>query len=172
MASLHPSLPFAPNNDYGTKPSSRSVLQQSVLEIEATTTLEVEEISAVRNNNIGGGELGAGGNQREEMGICLTWKDLWVNASTGKKGNMSILQGLTGYAKPGQLLAIMGPSGCGKSTLLDALAGIKQTEVEAYKQSRSMIFLCGHKLYYHFYFFFIFISIHLYLLKLSSFYLK
>jgi len=62
----------------------------------------------------------------EEKGICLTWKDLWVtvSASTGKTNeSKSILQGLTGYAKPGQLLAIMGPSGCGKSTLLDALAG-------------------------------------------------
>ncbi|GMN29387.1 hypothetical protein TIFTF001_044342 [Ficus carica] len=56
-------------------------------------------------------------------GVCLTWEDLWVRVSSGKKGNRPILQGLTGYARPGELLAIMGPSGCGKSTLLDALAG-------------------------------------------------
>jgi ABC-type glutathione transport system ATPase component len=68
-------------------------------------------------------------NGGEEKGICLTWKDLWVtvDSSSSSKGKMkeskSILDGLTGYAKPGQLLAIMGPSGCGKSTLLDALAG-------------------------------------------------
>ncbi|KAI4296398.1 hypothetical protein L6164_036359 [Bauhinia variegata] len=58
-----------------------------------------------------------------EKGISLTWEDLWVTVSSRKHGTKAILQGLTGYAKPGQLLAIMGPSGCGKSTLLDALAG-------------------------------------------------
>jgi ABC-type multidrug transport system ATPase subunit len=56
-------------------------------------------------------------------GIFLTWEDLWVTVSNGNNGRKPILEGLKGYAKPGQLLAIMGPSGCGKSTLLDALAG-------------------------------------------------
>ncbi|XP_052205679.1 ABC transporter G family member 1-like [Diospyros lotus] len=55
--------------------------------------------------------------------VYLTWMDLCVNVSNGKDGTKSILQGLTGYASPAQLLAVMGPSGCGKSTLLDALAG-------------------------------------------------
>ncbi|KAF7842993.1 ABC transporter G family member 11-like [Senna tora] len=80
------------------------------MEIE-TTTLNIVE--GLGNN---GGE--------DERGICLTWKDLWVTASSKNGGrSKSILQGLTGYAKTGQLLAIMGPSGCGKSTLLDTLAG-------------------------------------------------
>ncbi|XP_010258617.1 PREDICTED: ABC transporter G family member 11-like [Nelumbo nucifera] len=55
--------------------------------------------------------------------IFLTWEDLWVTVSNGKTKCRSLLQGLTGYAQPGEFLAIMGPSGCGKSTLLDALAG-------------------------------------------------
>ncbi|CAI9104067.1 OLC1v1002675C1 [Oldenlandia corymbosa var. corymbosa] len=61
------------------------------------------------------------GAQRE--GVFLTWDDLWVSVRDGKRGSKSILRGLTGYARPGELLAIMGPSGSGKSTLLDALAG-------------------------------------------------
>ncbi|KAK1268808.1 ABC transporter G family member 11 [Acorus gramineus] len=58
-------------------------------------------------------------NYNDTDGVSLTWEDLWVTASATKH----ILHGVTGYAQPGQVLAIMGPSGCGKSTLLDALAG-------------------------------------------------
>ncbi|KAF2294146.1 hypothetical protein GH714_007897 [Hevea brasiliensis] len=54
--------------------------------------------------------------------VFLSWKDLWVTVRDGRHGSWSILQGLTAYAQPGELLAIMGRSGCGKSTLLDALA--------------------------------------------------
>ena len=115
--SLHPSPPLqlAPSdNENKPRPSS---IQQTVLEIEVTT-LNMEASRTPRNSNAGGST------QTEEGGICLTWKDLWVTVSMGKKRSRSILQGLTGYAKPGQLLAIMGPSGCGTSTLLDALAGV------------------------------------------------
>lgn len=49
----------------------------------------------------------------------LSWKDLRLTVD----GKRYILQGLSGCAEPGRLLAIMGPSGSGKSTLLDTLAG-------------------------------------------------
>ncbi|KAF8012239.1 hypothetical protein BT93_I0389 [Corymbia citriodora subsp. variegata] len=56
-------------------------------------------------------------------GMFLTWKDLSVMVPDRRNGTHPILQGLTGYAEPGRMLAIMGPSGSGKSTLLDALGG-------------------------------------------------
>ncbi|KAI3789052.1 hypothetical protein L2E82_01839 [Cichorium intybus] len=54
----------------------------------------------------------------------LTWEDIGVSVSSSNSvGKEEILTGVTGYAKPGEIVAIMGPSGCGKSTLLDSLAG-------------------------------------------------
>lgn len=59
-------------------------------------------------------------------GITLTWSNLSYIATTDnkKKGiEKSILNGVTGFIKPGEMLAVMGPSGAGKSSFLDALAG-------------------------------------------------
>jgi len=60
--------------------------------------------------------------ENKEGSITVTWEKLRVTVPNGRK-RKPILQGLTGIAQPGRLLAIMGPSGSGKSTLLDALAG-------------------------------------------------
>ncbi|KAF3975512.1 hypothetical protein CMV_001227 [Castanea mollissima] len=83
--------------------------------------LEVEIINPMQSNNRGGNIVRT--MVPEETGVFLTWEDLWVTVPNGKEGRKSILEGVTGYAQPDELLAIMGPSGCGKSTLLDALAG-------------------------------------------------
>ncbi|KAK7244556.1 hypothetical protein RIF29_39380 [Crotalaria pallida] len=65
-----------------------------------------------------------------KKGICLVWEDLTVvatNFSTREK--RKLLNGLSGYAEPNRIMALMGPSGSGKSTLLDALAGILPSNV-------------------------------------------
>ncbi|KAI9121037.1 hypothetical protein K1719_008070 [Acacia pycnantha] len=80
------------------------------------------------------------GTQKEDDGVFMTWEDLWVTVGSGKN-KKPLLQNLTGYAKPGQLLAIMGPSGCGKTTLLDALAG----RLGSSMQETGKILINGHR---------------------------
>ncbi|KAH7518624.1 hypothetical protein FEM48_Zijuj09G0190900 [Ziziphus jujuba var. spinosa] len=58
-----------------------------------------------------------------ENGAYLIWEDLCVTAAHGKNTTQPILQGLTGIARRGLLLAIIGPLGSGKSILLDDLGG-------------------------------------------------
>ncbi|CAG2107633.1 unnamed protein product, partial [Medioppia subpectinata] len=41
----------------------------------------------------------------------------------------TIINGISGYFRSGQITAILGPSGCGKSSLLNCLAGIKKKGV-------------------------------------------
>ncbi|KAK4838203.1 hypothetical protein QYF36_011860 [Acer negundo] len=57
-------------------------------------------------------------------GAYLVWQDLTVVAQSLKNGTAKkLVSGLSGYAEPDRIMAIIGPSGSGKSTLLDALAG-------------------------------------------------
>ncbi|KAJ1702101.1 hypothetical protein LUZ63_001880 [Rhynchospora breviuscula] len=58
-----------------------------------------------------------------DVSARLTWKDLTVTVTLGNGEMHTVLDGLTGFAEPGTITALMGPSGSGKSTLLDALAG-------------------------------------------------
>ncbi|KAJ1402228.1 P-loop containing nucleoside triphosphate hydrolase [Sesbania bispinosa] len=124
---LHPSLQC--NATYNDSPNS---VMDSDLEF-VTTIIEEEAMIKSQERK--------GSTQREEEGIFLTWEDLHVTVPNGRKGRKTILHGLTGYAKPGQVLAIMGPSGCGKSTLLDALAG----RLSSNTKQTGKILINGHR---------------------------
>lgn len=57
--------------------------------------------------------------------MFLVWEELTVALPNfGNGPTRRLLDGVTGCAQPGRIMAIMGPSGSGKSTLLDALAGL------------------------------------------------
>ncbi|KAM7470624.1 hypothetical protein LguiA_008807 [Lonicera macranthoides] len=106
----------------------------------AASLVEVEIINLVEMKNKNNNVVSICG-QEKEGGVKLTWENLWVNVSDGKSGSKSILQGLTGYARPGEVLAVMGPSGCGKSTLLDALAG----RLDSNTRQSGEVLINGHR---------------------------
>ncbi|KAL9343228.1 hypothetical protein Peur_063659 [Populus x canadensis] len=77
--------------------------------------------------------------------VSITWENLGVTVSDRKHGCRSILQGLTGYARPGEVLAIMGPSGCGKTTLLDALAVLFPGRLDSSTKHTGEVLINGRK---------------------------
>ncbi|KAF8780668.1 hypothetical protein HU200_001271 [Digitaria exilis] len=71
-------------------------------------------------------QLNGGGTAIEHQtgrGVFLSWEDISVTAADEKGRRKVILDRITGFARPGQVLALMGPSGSGKTTLLDTLSG-------------------------------------------------
>ncbi|KAG7388235.1 hypothetical protein PHYPSEUDO_012893 [Phytophthora pseudosyringae] len=55
----------------------------------------------------------------------VTLKVTTKNNETNRKEEKIILDNVSGFAHPGQLLVMMGPSGAGKSSLLDCISGRK-----------------------------------------------
>ncbi|CAK4143652.1 unnamed protein product [Aphanomyces euteiches] len=59
--------------------------------------------------------------------VSLTFQDIWYTVTNKEKEDIQLLKGVTGYALPGTITALMGSSGAGKTTLLDVLAGRKNS---------------------------------------------
>ncbi|XP_057483890.1 ABC transporter G family member 15-like [Actinidia eriantha] len=90
--------------------------------------MEIEAATASVGGGYGGGgydlDRGVGSNVEYKDPAHLVWQDLTVVIPNfGQGPTKRLLSGLSGYAEPGRIMAIMGPSGSGKSTLLDCLAG-------------------------------------------------
>ena len=63
-----------------------------------------------------------------KLPIYVSWENLTFKVpdkqNKEEKGAIkTILHGLNGHVKPGELVAIIGPSGSGKSSLLNCIAG-------------------------------------------------
>ncbi|OQR98024.1 ATP-binding Cassette (ABC) Superfamily [Achlya hypogyna] len=56
--------------------------------------------------------------------VTLTFQDVWYTVQD-KGEDKHLLQGISGFARPGTITALMGSSGAGKTTLMDVIAGRK-----------------------------------------------
>ncbi|EEY67203.1 ATP-binding Cassette (ABC) Superfamily [Phytophthora infestans T30-4] len=81
------------------------------------------------------------GRPRKTKVFCTRFQDLWytVPDPTNPKRTIDLLKGISGYALPGTITALMGSSGAGKTTLMDVIAGRKTGG-----QIRGQILLNGH----------------------------
>lgn len=66
-------------------------------------------------------------NDSKFVPVTLAFKDLWysVPSPSNPKESINLLKGISGYALPGTMTALMGSSGAGKTTLMDVIAGRK-----------------------------------------------
>ncbi|KAJ9542661.1 hypothetical protein OSB04_029167 [Centaurea solstitialis] len=108
-------------------------MEIEVVMVEARRTQGEEELEEVMKsmedgyaeNHQQNGGCNSGGGYGD---VYLIWEDLTVvlpnnGTKSNDKPTKRILNGVTGFAQPSRIMAIMGPSGSGKSTLLDSLAG-------------------------------------------------
>jgi len=79
--------------------------------------------------------------ERDFTPVTVAFKDLWYSVPdpTNPKAHIDLLKGISGYALPGTITALMGSSGAGKTTLMDVIAGRKTGG-----HTRGQILLNGH----------------------------
>ncbi|OWZ19446.1 ABC transporter [Phytophthora megakarya] len=63
--------------------------------------------------------------------VTVAFNNLWYSVpdAANPKKTIDLLKGISGYAIPGTITALMGSSGAGKTTLLDVLAGRKTSGI-------------------------------------------
>ncbi|RAW21404.1 ABC transporter G family member 31, partial [Phytophthora cactorum] len=59
--------------------------------------------------------------------VVIAFQDLWYSVPDphNPKESLTLLKGISGYAMPGSITALMGSTGAGKTTLMDVIAGRK-----------------------------------------------
>ncbi|KAL4167777.1 hypothetical protein KRP22_013261 [Phytophthora ramorum] len=84
-------------------------------------------VSGGERKRVTTGEMEFGNKEKHFVPVTVAFKDLWytVPDPSNPKDTIDLLKGISGYALPGTITALMGSSGAGKTTLMDVIAGRK-----------------------------------------------
>ncbi|OQR89249.1 ATP-binding Cassette (ABC) Superfamily [Thraustotheca clavata] len=93
------------NNNYGKAPKTPTNMSESTRHVKVHVA----------------------GSSSSSPPVTLAFKDLSYSVPNSTKGepDIQLLKGISGYALPGTITALMGSSGAGKTTLMDVIAGRK-----------------------------------------------
>uniref|UniRef100_V5EA64 ATP-binding multidrug cassette transport protein n=2 Tax=Kalmanozyma brasiliensis (strain GHG001) TaxID=1365824 RepID=V5EA64_KALBG len=103
-----------------SKPASKDDIESKPAVVATHPSSNDSNGSVTRANSPSSNEKTTGVKTADELDkkAIFTWKDVSLQLAEGRK----LLDGITGYVKPGTITALMGASGAGKTTLLTALS--------------------------------------------------
>ncbi|ETP10193.1 hypothetical protein F441_14103 [Phytophthora nicotianae CJ01A1] len=90
----------------------------------ATTPTSGRKTPATGNDNVA---LNVRATTKKFEPVVIAFQDLWYSVPDphNPKESLTLLKGISGYAMPGSITALMGSTGAGKTTLMDVIAGRK-----------------------------------------------
>ncbi|KAE9324485.1 ABC transporter G family member 36 [Phytophthora fragariae] len=93
------------------------------VELSTPKTVEDGKLLSARGEIL----LGVPDRERNFTPVTVAFQDLWYTVPNPRHTNESIdlLKGVSGFALPGKMTALMGATGAGKTTLMDVIAGRK-----------------------------------------------
>ncbi|XP_055917419.1 ATP-binding cassette sub-family G member 1 [Eupeodes corollae] len=107
--------------------TTRSVINR--LETQAIVQSSCQKLDSIYTSTVATKSVYENKNKNKLKRLSIEFEDIKYTVRTGifKRENKTIIKGLSGEFRSGELSAIVGPSGAGKSSLLNILSGYELT---------------------------------------------